>query len=414
MEHSDFSPALWDDSDPLYTPTSSWSGKAMYWKAPAKYRRMGFTPSSARLPGYRDDGRDLERAAEARRLTRAMLAAYGTGPAVVTGTWHWLIERYRQDEFSPIHEVKANTRINYEWMLQKWDAAIGPLLIRQMTYEQIKRIQKAMADKGRSDSYVHRMFTMLRTVASYGRVIKSAEAKEVSEVLSEIRFRTAPKRSVAPTREQIRRIVDEADARGMHDFAAGLLLQWVYAMRAVDIRGQWFEITEAQAAAGGVVRRSVVKRNRKVTIHYSRWQDGLTWDMIEPDLTGFSKVISKTERSTPEPMRFDLTNAPELRSRLRLLGNSGKVGPVIRAGDMPYSVYGWAQAFRRLRTALDLPDVIKAMDARAGALTEAARMGADPFVLRDAAGHANVSTTDVYVRGRDHASAKVVKLRGEG
>lgn len=141
-----------------------------------------------------------------------------------------------------------------------------------------------------------------------------------------------------------------------------------------------------------------------------RWQDGLTWDMIASDLSGFEKVISKTSRSNPDPMTFALTD--ELRSRLRMLGEGRKFGPVIvsRTG-MPYERQAWGRTFSRIRDRLGLPKEITLMDTRAGAITEAKSMGADPYALRDAAQHSNVATTDRYARGRSESADKIVQLR---
>lgn len=80
--------------------------------------------------------------------------------------------------------------------------------------------------------------------------------------------------------------------------------------------------------------------------------------------------------------------------------------------DAPYTKHGWSRAFRRIRDDLGIPDTVKMMDTRAGALTEAKNLGVDPFALRDLGTHAHVSTTDGYARGRSENINKVVELRG--
>lgn len=132
--------------------------------------------------------------------------------------------------------------------------------------------------------------------------------------------------------------------------------------------------------------------------------------MFTPDLSSFTKVISKTARSQPEPLTFALT--PELKARLETLGNGKRFGPVIvsRLGS-PYEQKAWGRTWKRIREALDLPADLKLMDIRSGAITEARAMGADPFTLRDAAQHASITTTDRYIRGRSESAAKVVQLR---
>ena len=404
--------ALFDGSDPSYAPGMTKGRQFYYWKPSPKFRKLGYPKTSVRLTGEEGDGNDLTRAREARELTREMLAFYGADiDTHEVGTWGWLIHRYKTDKHSPIHGVKANTRANYVWVLDRWDAAIGTVSIEATDYSTICDLRDAMKDKGRDASYIHRMFERLRAVAKYGKLLKHAPAREVSDILRDMRFQSAPRRSVTPTREQIRAIVDEADARGMFAFATGLLLQWVFCLRSVDVRGQWLP---CDPEAGGIVRELTRKRHQQhLPAAFERWQDGLTWDMLDDDLTGFSKVISKTSKSMPEPIRFGLTDVPELRARLFILSQRGRIGPVItgeRTG-MPYTTYGWSQAYRRIRDSLGLPKNLTVMDTRAGALTEAKNLGADPYILRDAGQHLNVSTTDRYARGRDDSIAKVVKLR---
>jgi len=403
-----FKPALWDGSDPLYAPCMSWSGRdsatrQARWKCPRKYREAGYKVTAIKVgpPGHPGDEHQLDRALRCRQLTQEMIRWWDSldQPKISLGSWHYLIARYRRDEFSPINEVKANTRHGYLQQLAKLEAVIGHMPLEDLTYEQIKRLQKAMEQKGRSLSYIHRFFNTLRRVARYGKALQIPEAAAVAGTLSEMRFSLPPARQVAPTREQIYQIVAAADAAGLPDFALGILLQYEFTLRAVDVRGQWLP---ASPQAGGIIRQG------------KRWQDGLTWDMFDADLTCFSKVISKTSKSLPEPYHFDLTPLPEIRTRLRLLRPAEPVGPVIlsmRSGGLPYTASGWVQAWRRLRDAAGLPQELWMMDVRAGAVTEAKALGVDPYALRDAAQHASISTTNRYSRNRSDGANQIVKLR---
>ena len=137
--------------------------------------------------------------------------------------------------------------------------------------------------------------------------------------------------------------------------------------------------------------------------------------MVSPDLACFNKVMSKTQKSLPEEITFDLTLAPELQQRLKLLANRSRVGPVItkEKDNHPYTVGGWSRAWKRICDSLDLPENIWMMDTRAGGISEASALGADPYVLRNAAQHMNVNTTDRYVRGRSESVSKIVQLRAK-
>lgn len=399
--------ALWDGSDPLYAPFITWSGKNpshryAHWKCPARYVKHGYAIKSVILePGLPDDEHQFARAARCRELTIDLLNWWEekTGPKTEPGTWAYLIGRYETDPFSPIREVKGNTRDGYIFQINLLRDVIGHMQISELTYVQIKTVQKVMQDKGRSVAYVHRFFNTLRRVARYGKALGIKEAAEVAMILSEMRFPTSPARQIAPTREQVYAIIAAADAEGLDGFAAGIMMQYEFALRAVDVRGQWIATDKTE---GGIIRNG------------KRWQDGLTWDMFDTDLTQFEKIISKTAKSLPEPYTFDLTLLPELRARLRLLRPESPVGPVIRSSrkeKLPYTVSGWSQAWSRMRTAAGLPENIWMMDTRAGAVTEAKMLGADPFALRDAAQHSNISTTNRYGRDRSAGANNVVKIR---
>lgn len=231
--------------------------------------------------------------------------------------------------------MNIDTRRTYQHNLTRWKAAIGHLKISALTYEEILRIETVMRKKGRSDSNIKRMMTMLRIVAGYGKALRLHDARDVADTLSEMKLAAGPHGSVSPGRDQIRSIIDEADARGLFSFATGLLMQWTLMLRSVDVRGQWLPTT------------------------------------------------------------------------------GGRIGPIITSEryGAPYSRYSWVQTFRRLRDHLKLPKNLTIMDTRADGITEAGRGGADPISIRDAAGHANISTTDRYMRGRSENAAKVVQLR---
>lgn len=391
-----YRPSLWTDREADYAPHTSRSKDYVYWRAPKRCIDLGCSPTRERLPGTIGDGLDRERAARARELTRDMLKQVGlTSIESDPGTWRWLIARYRTDKYSRYHQVKGNTRRSYDWLCDRWERAIGSMKVGDLGYLQVCEIEDRMKQKGRTASYRRRMFTMLRTLASYGALIDAPGADKVQATLSRMRFTMPPRRTQAPTAEQVRQIIEAADARGMHSFACGLLIQWTYMLRAVDVRGQWLP----DDGQGGIVRNG------------TRWQDGLTWDMFDGSLSAFRKVISKTATSMPDAYEFPVTD--ELRARLRLLGSTGRIGPVIvseRSG-LPYTQSGWTQAWGRLRDDLGLPKDLWVMDTRAGAVTDARAHGVDMLALRDAAQHQSSTTTDRYVRDRSTAVANVVKLR---
>lgn len=370
------------------------------WRAPKRYVDMGYEPKWVPLEkGHRDDGRHKERVVVARDLTAAMLRWADEKEAATPApeTVRWLIERYKTDEGSAYHTVKANTRRDYDTHLNYWAAAIGDTLIRNITFEFVTSLEAGMKKNGRSIDFIHRKFERLRAIIKHGVLIRATGAKDVRETLSLMTFKMPAKRDVAPSRIQVYRVVVKALRAGYASFATGILLQYELALRAVDVRGQWLPAD----GEGGIVNNG------------RRWTDGLTWEMVDDDLSGFTKVISKTKDSLPDPIRFDLRNLPRIRTLLdALAAPESRVGPVIlSSAGLPYDKRTWAALWRRFAREGQVPDHIRAMDLRAGAISEADSLGASREVLSQAAQHSDIHTTGRYVRGRSKAVAQVIDMR---
>ena len=375
------------DDDPAYAPGIGKSKQHFYWRPSKTLVKAGYHKQAIKLDGEAGDSRDMERAAKCRDLTRQMLrwASGDDTPRLVNGTWLWLIARYKSDEFSPFKEVKANTREGYLHSLARWEAGIGAVKIADTDLVALKRWQQAMQKSERSVAYIKRAFTMLRIVTGYGVAIKAPGARDVRDILGELRIKSPRPRTSSPTQAQIEAIIASADAAGHHGFALGLVMQWWLTLRAVDVRGQWLE---------------------------GRWADGLTWDMISKDFTIITKTPSKTERSAPEAMIFDITPLENLRARLMAIPMDQRIGPVIKLeSGQPFKRRYWAELFRTHARAAGVPDEVWGMDTRAGALNHAVGLGASPYDVRNQANHASLDTTDRYMRGRSESASRVIALR---
>ena len=388
--------ALWDGSDPLYAPNTSKSKSWIYWKPTKRFICVGFPKDPRRLPGIVGDSNELERARLAREYTREMLRFLeNPEPKVEPRSWKHLIAHYLHDHDSPFHDLKANTQVEYHRNIDRWERTIGTAHVGDMTYPVARSWLKAMTENGRSVAYQKRQFTMLRILANYGVLIHFEGAEPVSKVLSGMRLKNSKPRSVAPTSAEVEAIIKAADEAGDSIYALGLSLQWWLTLRAVDVRGQWLP-----GAKGGIAKAS------------SYWADGLTWDMINHDLSELRKTPSKTENALPDVLTFDLTPLPDLRARLAAIPETQRVGPVIRQKNgRPYSRRRWATLFKRYKTAANVPDEIWNMDLRAGAITHAVEVGASQIEVQHQANHSQASTTERYIRKRSRSVNKVIGLR---
>lgn len=375
-------------ADPTYAPGLFRAKKWLYWRPARSYIVKGYSQKPVRLPGIVDDGRDEERATICRDLTRELVRweAELDRPKVSHGTWGWLISQYRTDDLSDYVKLKANTRADYDAQLDRWMKFIAEIRIADTDYRMIRLWQKGMEKTDRSLHYIRKMFTQLRIVTGYGVMIRAPGARDVRDTLSAMQFSTPPARNVAPTFEQVQAIVAKADEAGYQGFALGIMLQWWLALRAVDVRGQTLD---------------------------GQWQDGLTWNML--DGTVLRKTPSKTQKTTGQSMEWDLALVPDLLARIEALPADQRVGPMIRQNDgRPFTARRWAMVFRRFADRAGVPEEVRSMDLRAGAITEAKNLGASLTDLQHAATHASPSTTNRYVRDREQAGNKVISLRRTG
>lgn len=387
-----FRDSVWDDSEPEYAPCLKEIRPGYYrWVTPPKYREAGYA-----IKTYPVKGDTLEqRAAMARELTRDMLSWYdGATNGREPGTWGWLSGRYRSDEDSGIWDVQPKTRERYKRELNKIDDIVGRLKISDTNHAMLKSWERAMREKGRSAHYIKSFFTHWGLINTHGILIEVERCKELALIRSKMRIRGGGKRSTYITRDEVNAVVAEADRRGWHMVSLSVLLRFEYMLRGVDVYGQW---EPAEDRTGGIQHKGRM------------WVNGLCWEMFTPDLNQFSKVISKTAASNPDPYHFDVI--PEVRRRLLQKPKNQRVGPVIVMPDgLPPKHDIITKRFKTIVRHLELSDDLQIRDNRAGGITEAKSV-ADPFMLRDAAQHTQISTTDRYVRGRSDAANKVVQMR---
>lgn len=374
------------DADPTYAPGRVYDKGTPWWRPTKADIKNGYSIKSYRLSALSED----DQRARCRELTRELLQWRDGQPKMVAGTWGWIIARYKSDDLSPLHDVKANTRKSYLEELPYWEDAIGGMAIADTTFEALKRMKKAMEQNGRSIAFIHRKFTHLRMVANYGLAVAPSLFRDVCAVLGsgQMKVRGPKARTVSPTEAQVMAIIAAADAAGDAPVALGLWLQWGLTLRAVDVRGQW--LTEGKTR---------------------RWADGMTWDMIDLKAGTITKAASKTERHDGTAITWDITPMPQILDRLRAIPDGERIGPVIKRDGRPFEKEAYTKAFRRYARAAGVPDEVQMRDTRAGAINDAMLHGASKLQMQHAAGHLNSDTTERYIRAREHNAQNVIQLR---
>jgi hypothetical protein len=391
-EHK-FAPALWDDSDPGYSPGLMWvKGKYPYWRAAKKYRDAGYSINSMRLDGEKHDGLDLERARHCRNLTREMCEWFdGQGTSrIAAGSFGHLINRYLTDAYSPLRDPNSEqTRTLYRKLCEYWQRAINEVIVADCGYEDAIRWREALRTK--SDAWAKRMMGQLGRILNYGAMIEFAGASDLHNVVSRMRLKGNKPRTVAPSRAEVYRIIDEAENRGLSALALGFCLQFELALSASDVIGIW------EKGEGAFTDQ-----------HGKSWKNGLTWNDISNDLLILTKGRNKTDQ---EAINYHIASKSPLFEMLDRVPLGARVGPVITSRNgVPYKSESYSRGFHRIVKDLGLSQYTN-RDLRAAAITEAREMGASVEDNRDFAQHTNTHTTQRYMRRRDDAANRVLDLR---
>jgi integrase len=166
-------------------------------------------------------------------------------------------------------------------------------------------------------------------------------------------------------------------------------------LRQKDVIGEWEPIPKGEPVTG------IILKGR-------RWVRGLTWNDVE-----VNGITRKATSKTGAVAAHDVSLCPHVLQVLTHVPLESRVGPLIidETAGRPYAEDAYQREWRKVARAAGIPDEIKNMDARAGAITEAEDAGADLDMIRSAAAHTQASTTARYSRGAVGKSRTVAQKR---
>ena len=167
------------------------------------------------------------------------------------------------------------------------------------------------AKEGRTDSFIHRKFTMLRMLVSYGKLIKAEGARICATHCPRYASGRPPS---GHRRPRGNRSTPSQRVEG----------------RSAALRGRMRPDLRDGAESGRRARPVAPHRRERggIVRNGQRWQDGLTWDCFAPDFWSFSRS-SQDREDDARSDRVLPALAPLLRRRLMALAApESRVGPV--------------------------------------------------------------------------------------
>ncbi len=326
-------------------------------------------------------------------------------PAIYSNTWESLIDCYRTDPDSPYLSKRYNTRQNYDSLCRLIKKACGTERIADGDARRVLRLYEQWSSEGRT-AMGHSMIGMMRSLLSFGAtLLKCKDCRELKVTMHDMRFKGPKPREERLTAEMAEAIRALAPSVGRRSLGLAQAFQFDLMLRQKDVIGEWVPVSEPGLS-------DVLDRNEK-------WARGLRWDGIDKNF-----ILRHTTSKRQKDIDPDLTLAPMVMSELRFMAGIPQDAPLRRDmlpasgpvvvnefNGLPWRADVFRRTWRELATACGIPNNVRSMDSRAGAISEATDAGAQLEDVRHAATHSEISQTQRYSRGSADKVAKVMKLR---
>lgn len=330
--------------------------------------------------------------------------------AAYDGTWGSLVRCYKTDPDSPYSKKRYATRDHYDTLCKRILKDCGGDKIADTDARKLLRLHEGWSAGGKV-SMGHAMIGMLRTITTFGAtLLKCPACKTIRSDLHDMRVKAGKPREVHLTAEQATAI--RAHAHTMvnpyrHSVALAQALQFDGTMRQKDIIGEWVPISEP-------IISDMISGNDK-------WVRGIRAEEIDENL-----ILRHVTSKRGKLLTLDLKLCPMVMEEFRKMAGLGPdarlerghiptSGPLLynEQTGIPWRAHNFRTAWRTIARACGVPDDIRNMDSRAGAITEAYASGADPDAIRKGATHSNLSMTQRYSRGDQDAVASVLQHRAK-
>lgn len=218
---------------------------------------------------------------------------------------------------------------------------------------------------------VHSVIGMLRIISGFGRL---------SLVLSKMRFKMAKPRVERLTAEQAVVLRAEAHKADRRSIALAQAFQFELMLRQKDVIGEWVPENEP---------------GESYTFDWeNKWLRGLMWEEIDENLI-LTHVTSKRQKE----ITINLNHAPMVIQEFMLAfgavarNKMPEHGPIVvsEASGLPWYASEFRRNFRMIARKAGIPDAVKNMDTRAGAISEATDAGAPLEHVRHASTHSDMA-----------------------
>lgn len=369
------------------------------WQCRSDITKRGFKPAT--VPLWRGaEPSEIDRLniiSQCQLMQAEMLRWANDGIPVVTGydgSMRSLCHCYRTDKDSSFRKNRYQTRKHYESLLRRIVDDHGDVMVADLRGRDMLRWHEGWAAGGKIPM-AHSLMGMVRGLFGFGMtLLECNECTRMCAVLSKQRFQMGKSRGVQLTAEMANLIRAEAHKEGLHSIALAQAIQFECAFRQKDVIGEMVPLSEPGTS--------------DVIVDGKKWLRGVTWNEIDANLI-LRHVTSKRQKL----VEIDLRNAGMVMEEFARIGTLPTKGPIIiseRTGQ-PWTSHAFRAVWRDLARAVGVPDNVRNMDTRSGAITEATDSGASLEDTRHMATHSDISMTAKYSRDSAGKTAKVMQMR---
>lgn len=389
------------------TPGLTWRCRKDVWEARWRPRfdlvKRGYPPTPVPLwKGTEPTAADVQWMSDRCNVLQAEMLTWGRGgiamPKVFDGTISGLIVAYQKDELSKFHKLRYNPRQVAVCQCRIIDETCGTVLLENIRTRDILGWHTKWSERG--ISMAHGLVGRLRTLINHGAdFLENKEDCEQCEriglILHRQRFKMGKPREQRLTAEQVTRIREMAHKCFYPSIALAQVFQFECMFRQKDVIGEWLPLSEPGLS--------------DVTYGTWKWLRGLRWEEIDQNF-----VLRHTTSKRDKEIQINLRAAPMVMEELPLPRDQYPAnGPVIisETTALPWDPAQFRVRWRKIARLCKIPDSVKNMDTRAGAISEATEAGAPLEHVKHAATHSDIAMTQRYSRNADDAIAGVQKIR---
>ena len=374
-------------------------GWTAFWQCRSDLAKRGFKPKMVGLwRGIEPSAADIAMMADACQQMQAEMLVWGRGGVpevgIYDGTIRSLSQCYQTDKDSTFRKNRYQTRRHYEILLRRVERDHGDERVADLRGRDMLRWHEDWTASG--VSMAHSLMGMVRTILGFGMtLLECGECARMCAVLSKQKFAMGRSRNVHLTAAMADAIRAEAHSRGFPSIALAQALQFEGMLRQKDVIGEWVPLNEPGTSIE--------------IVDGKKWLRGVQWSEIE------GMVLRHVTSKRQKLVEIDLNNAGMVRAELARLGALPTKGPMIvcESTGKPWTGHYFRETWRKIARAAGVPDNVRNMDTRSGAITEATDAGAQLEDVRHAATHSDISMTQRYSRGSAEKTAKVMRQRSE-